>query len=82
MCHFDIAGKESLASLQGHWDTSITLVNNKTGDTEALWTVDKDTKEKRLPRYTVAPDSLGATESERLWLLVSQAIAKDDQVGV
>ncbi|XP_018008634.1 oxysterol-binding protein-related protein 8 [Hyalella azteca] len=38
-------------------------------------------QERRLPRFTVTPEQQGPMESERLWLLVSQAIRNDDQVA-
>lgn len=75
-------GKETLATLQGHWDSSMTLTSKKTGETEQLWTVSQTVKESRLPRYTVNPEQLGATESEGLWQLVSQAIRTDNQVCI
>ena len=37
-------GKETLATLQGHWDSSMSLTSAKTGDTEDLWTVTQETK--------------------------------------
>uniref|UniRef100_A0A2P2I3H7 Oxysterol-binding protein n=1 Tax=Hirondellea gigas TaxID=1518452 RepID=A0A2P2I3H7_9CRUS len=74
-------GKETLATVQGHWDTGVTITSKKTGETEQLWTVSQAVKERRLPRYTVVPEQLGPTESERLWQHVSRAIAKDDQVA-
>ncbi|XP_042209421.1 oxysterol-binding protein-related protein 8-like isoform X1 [Homarus americanus] len=74
-------GKDTLASLEGHWDGKITLTDKRTGEEEILWHATPEVKAQRLERYTVAVDQQGQFESERLWQLVSLAIKNDDQVA-
>ena len=53
-------GKETLATLQGHWDADMTLTSKKTGDTEKLWTVSQTVKVRSL---RAAP----AVSGVRMW---------------
>nr|XP_045622637.1 oxysterol-binding protein-related protein 8-like isoform X5 [Procambarus clarkii]XP_045622638.1 oxysterol-binding protein-related protein 8-like isoform X5 [Procambarus clarkii] len=74
-------GKDTLATLDGHWDGKITLTDKRTGEEEILWHATPEVKAQRLERYTVALDQQGAFESEKLWQLVSLAIKSDDQIA-
>ncbi|XP_069937663.1 oxysterol-binding protein-related protein 8, partial [Cherax quadricarinatus] len=74
-------GKDTLATLDGHWDGKITLTDKRTGEEEVLWHATPEVKSQRLERYTVALDQQGQFESERLWQLVSYAIKNDDQIA-
>lgn len=73
-------GKQTLATIQGHWDGSVNIKDSRTGE-ESLLVSSTDMRAKRLKRYTVAPDALAANESERLWTHVIAAIERDDQVA-
>ncbi|KAL5283979.1 OSBPL8 family protein [Megaselia abdita] len=74
-------GKETLATLNGHWDTEMKIKDSKTGEESILFSATKETKQQRLKRFVVPIQSQAPTESERLWQLVSAAIKRDDQVG-
>lgn len=74
-------GRDTLATVDGKWDSKITCSDKRTGETETLWEVTEDVKRQRLQRYTVSADRQGEFESERLWRHVSQCIASDDQQG-
>lgn len=74
-------GKETLATLDGHWDEKVMFKDKKTGDTEVLWEVTPEIRASRLPRYTVPIQDQTEWESARLWQHVSQAIINEDQVG-
>lgn len=74
-------GKETLASINGHWDGEIKIKDSRSYVEELLFSATSDIKQKRLKRFTVPIESQGSTESERLWQHVSAAIRRDDQVG-
>ncbi|XP_045121269.1 oxysterol-binding protein-related protein 8-like isoform X16 [Portunus trituberculatus] len=74
-------GKDTLATLEGHWDGKITLTDKRTGEEELLWHATQEVKSQRLQRFTVTMEQQGAFESERLWQLVSAAIKSDDQTA-
>ncbi|KAK8376641.1 hypothetical protein O3P69_009925 [Scylla paramamosain] len=74
-------GKDTLATLEGHWDGKITLTDKRTGEEEVLWHATPEIKSQRLQRFTVTMEQQGAFESERLWQLVSAAIKSDDQMA-
>ncbi|XP_004530654.1 oxysterol-binding protein-related protein 8 isoform X4 [Ceratitis capitata] len=74
-------GKETMATINGHWDTEMTIKEAKTGEETILFKADPETKQKRLVRYVVPLDAQLPNESERLWEKVSLAIRSDDQVG-
>ncbi|XP_070063042.1 oxysterol-binding protein-related protein 8 isoform X8 [Drosophila virilis] len=74
-------GKETLATIQGHWDKECRLKDLKTGEEILLFKADADMRSKRLTRYLVPMEKQLPTESERLWRLVSEAIAREDQVA-
>ncbi|XP_023035617.1 oxysterol-binding protein-related protein 8 isoform X5 [Drosophila willistoni] len=74
-------GKETLATLQGHWDKEIRLKDVKTGEESLLFKADAEMRSKRLIRHLVPVDLQLPTESQRLWSRVSDAIAREDQVA-
>lgn len=74
-------GKETMASISGHWDTEIRIKDGKNPEEAVFFAVNKETKQKRLTRYVVPMESQLPNESERLWQLVSAAIRRDDQIG-
>lgn len=43
----------TLASVEGHWDQSIYVIDKETGHRETLWQVDESTPKRRLKRFTV-----------------------------
>jgi len=74
-------GKETLATLEGHWDTEITIKDKKTGQHSTLWAASPEVKTRRLKRYSVPTELQGDFESEKLWINVSKAIHSGDQVA-
>ncbi|KAI8130643.1 Oxysterol-binding protein-related protein 8 [Lucilia cuprina] len=74
-------GKETLATISGHWDGEMRIKDSKSGEDSVLFAANRETMKKRLLRYVVPIESQLPNESERLWNLVSAAIARDDQVG-
>ena len=74
-------GKETLATINGHWDKDLRLKDLKTGEETQILKVDSEMRSKRLTRYLVPMEKQLPTESERLWSLVSEAIAREDQVA-
>lgn len=74
-------GKETMASITGHWDSRMKIKDSKSGEESILFEPTPEARNKRLKRYTVPIENQGTFESERLWQLVSAAIARDDQVG-
>ncbi|XP_073815265.1 oxysterol-binding protein-related protein 8 isoform X8 [Musca autumnalis] len=74
-------GKETLATISGHWDAEMRIKDTKSGEDAILFAASKETMMKRLKRYVVPIESQFPNESERLWNLVSAAISRDDQVG-
>eukprot|EP01137_Pigoraptor_chileana_P033122 Opistho-2@23563 len=74
-------GKETIFNIQGAYDGQIEIVNAQTKDVETLWSVTNDTKKRRLEKMTVPMDLQGPKESEKLWIKVTEAIDKGDQVA-
>nr|XP_029723356.1 oxysterol-binding protein-related protein 8-like isoform X6 [Aedes albopictus] len=74
-------GKETLATINGHWDGEIRIKDSRTNEESVLFNPSTDIRAKRLKRFTVPMESQGMTESERLWQHVTAAIRRDDQVG-
>lgn len=74
-------GKQTLATITGHWDGSISMKDSRTGEESILFAANPDTRARRLKRYTVQLEAQAANESERLWAHVIAAIRRDDQVG-
>uniref|UniRef100_A0A2M4A6J0 Putative oxysterol-binding protein n=2 Tax=Anopheles triannulatus TaxID=58253 RepID=A0A2M4A6J0_9DIPT len=74
-------GKETLATINGHWDGEIRIKDTRSNEESLLFNATPDVRAKRLKRFTVPMESQGMNESERLWQHVSAAIHRDDQVG-
>lgn len=74
-------GKETMASINGHWDGEIRIKDSRNGEEMVLFSPTPDVRGRRLKRFTVPVDFQGTNESERLWQHVSAAILRDDQVG-
>uniref|UniRef100_A0A2M4CVS7 Putative oxysterol-binding protein n=1 Tax=Anopheles darlingi TaxID=43151 RepID=A0A2M4CVS7_ANODA len=74
-------GKETLASINGHWDGEIRIKDTRSNEESLLFNATPEVRAKRLKRFTVPMESQGMNESERLWQHVSAAIHRDDQVG-
>lgn len=74
-------GKQTMASINGHWDGTITIKDTRTNEESILFSATPETRAKRLKRYTVRQDAQAMNESERLWQHVIAAIRRDDQVG-
>ncbi|XP_037026571.1 oxysterol-binding protein-related protein 8 isoform X4 [Bradysia coprophila] len=74
-------GKETLASINGHWDGEIKIKDTRSGEESVLFAPTADVRSKRLKRFTVPIEAQGLNESERLWQHVSAAIHRDDQVA-
>lgn len=68
-------GKQTLATINGHWDGSISMKDSRTGE-ESLLLSANELRPKRLKRYTVQLDAQSPNESERLWAHVSAAIRR------
>ncbi|XP_030070001.1 oxysterol-binding protein-related protein 8 isoform X2 [Microcaecilia unicolor] len=72
-------GKEVLATLEGHWDSAVTI-NDKSKEVSALfWNPTPDIRQSRLTRCTVQYEEQGELESARLWHKVTRAIINKDQ---
>ncbi|XP_050085677.1 oxysterol-binding protein-related protein 8 isoform X6 [Anopheles aquasalis] len=74
-------GKETLATINGHWDGEIRIKDTRSNEESLLFNATPEVRAKRLKRFTVPMESQGMNESERLWQHVSAAIHRDDQVG-
>ncbi|XP_041788177.1 oxysterol-binding protein-related protein 8 isoform X2 [Anopheles merus] len=74
-------GKETMATINGHWDSEIRIKDSRTNEETVLFNPTPDIRNRRLKRFTVPMESQGMNESERLWQHVSAAIHRDDQVG-
>lgn len=72
-------GKETMATIQGHWDKECRIKDMKTGEETVLFKADADMRAKRLTRYLVPMEKQLPTESIRLWRNVSDAITREDQ---
>lgn len=73
-------GKQTMATIHGHWDGTVSMKDSRTSE-ETILMSSSDMRQKRLKRFTVAPDAQAANESERLWTHVIAAIENDDQVA-
>jgi oxysterol-binding protein-related protein 8 len=74
-------GKQTLATINGHWDTTIMIKDSRTNEESVLFAATPEMRQRRLKRHTVQLDSQAPNESERLWQHVIAAILRDDQVG-
>ncbi|XP_015790087.1 oxysterol-binding protein-related protein 8 [Tetranychus urticae] len=74
-------GKETLCTLDGHWDTLIKVKDKRTGQESILWEVTSDVRNARLKRHLVPLDSQEDFESEKMWRNVTNAIINGDQIA-
>ncbi|XP_041631515.1 oxysterol-binding protein-related protein 8 isoform X2 [Drosophila kikkawai] len=74
-------GKETLATISGHWDKECRIKDSKTGEESLLFRADAEMRSKRLTRHLVPLASQEPFESQLLWQQVSDAIAREDQVA-
>ncbi|XP_015930390.1 oxysterol-binding protein-related protein 8 isoform X2 [Parasteatoda tepidariorum] len=74
-------GKETLSSIEGHWDGEIFIKDKRSGEEHLFWNPDSDVRANRLKRFTVPVEYQDEYESERLWQHVSYAILKGDQIA-
>jgi hypothetical protein len=74
-------GKQTLATINGHWDDTITIKDSRTNEESILFSATPETKQQRLKRYTVQVEAQSPNESERLWQHVIAAIKREDQVA-
>ncbi|CAL1281157.1 unnamed protein product [Larinioides sclopetarius] len=74
-------GKDTLATLEGHWDGEIYIRDRRTGEECLFWNPNSDIRASRLKRHTVPTEYQDEFESERLWQHVSFAILKGDQIA-
>lgn len=74
-------GKQTLATINGHWDGSITIKDSRTNEESTLFAPTAEVKQQRLKRFTVQVESQASNESERLWQHVIAAIKREDQVA-
>ncbi|KAK0165320.1 hypothetical protein PV328_003842 [Microctonus aethiopoides] len=74
-------GKETLANICGYWDGQIIMTDKRTGQETVLFNPTPEVRRERLKKYTVPIDHQSEWESQKLWLAVTQAINRDDQVA-
>ena len=73
-------GNETMASIEGHWDSEIFYKDKRKGESELFWSgIDPKVKSNRLKRFIVPLDEQLDNESEKLWHKVTLAIQKQDQ---
>lgn len=72
-------GKETLADLSGHWDSTMYLTDRQSGETEIFWQPNQESIARRLKRFEVVEQSQEETESQKLWSKVTEAIKNNDQ---
>ncbi|XP_077995083.1 oxysterol-binding protein-related protein 8-like isoform X2 [Glandiceps talaboti] len=73
-------GKETIANIDGRWDGEVYLKDKRTGETELFWNVTDEVMRSRLKRHLPCWDEMGECESPKLWIHVTEAINKGDQV--
>ncbi|XP_034940040.1 oxysterol-binding protein-related protein 8 isoform X2 [Chelonus insularis] len=74
-------GKETLATISGYWDGQINITDKRTGQESVLFNSTPEVRRARLKKYTVPIENQGEWESQKLWLAVTQAINRDDQIA-
>ncbi|CAF0843371.1 unnamed protein product [Didymodactylos carnosus] len=72
-------GKETLATIIGHWDDQIDIIDKATGIRSVLWKVNSSVVKSRLKRFVVPIEQQNDNESEKLWQRVTFAIRQNDQ---
>lgn len=74
-------GKETLFTIDGHWDSDIYVKNKKLNEELLLWNPSPEVKSSRLKRYSVPIEIQQDFESEKLWRHVTAAIDTGDQIA-
>ncbi|XP_008546715.1 oxysterol-binding protein-related protein 8 isoform X5 [Microplitis demolitor] len=74
-------GKETLATISGYWDGQINIVDKRTGQESILFSSTPEIRQARLKKYTVPIESQNEWESQKLWLAVTLAINREDQIA-
>ncbi|KAK9301107.1 hypothetical protein QLX08_006439 [Tetragonisca angustula] len=74
-------GKETLATISGYWDGQILITDKRTRQENVFFNPTSEIRKNRLKKYTVPLEHQGPWESEKLWIDVTQAINRDDQVA-
>ncbi|KAF7494072.1 Oxysterol-binding protein-related protein 8 [Sarcoptes scabiei] len=73
---------ETMANIEGHWDSEIFYKDKRKGEVELFWSgIDEKIKNSRLKRSIVSLSEQFPNESEKLWHKVTLAIQKQDQVS-
>ncbi|XP_070560037.1 oxysterol-binding protein-related protein 8-like isoform X3 [Ptychodera flava] len=73
-------GKETIATIDGRWDDEVYIKDKRTGESELFWHVTDEVMKSRLKRHKPQWDEMGEFESQKLWIHVTEAINKGDQV--
>ncbi|XP_041917201.1 oxysterol-binding protein-related protein 5-like isoform X2 [Alosa sapidissima] len=71
--------EEVLATVDGHWDREVYLMDRRSGQRDLLWSPTPEVRRQRLRRQVVQPEHQEHFESERLWKNVTSAIMAQDQ---
>ncbi|XP_043512420.1 oxysterol-binding protein-related protein 8 isoform X2 [Frieseomelitta varia] len=74
-------GKETLATISGYWDGQILITDKRTKQENVFFNPTSEVRKNRLKKYTVPLEHQGPWESEKLWIDVTQAINRDDQIA-
>ncbi|CAG0919492.1 unnamed protein product [Notodromas monacha] len=74
-------GKDTVATIDGHWDGPMHFVDKRSQVKELLWSPTPEIIDKRLKRMTVPMEKQGPWESEKLWQFVTASIRNGDQVA-
>ncbi|CAL8104965.1 unnamed protein product [Orchesella dallaii] len=72
-------GRETISTVEGHWDSKITLKNKRNGTEEILWEVTDSVRAQRLKRFTIPLEEQLPNESEKKWAKVTEAIGAENQ---
>uniref|UniRef100_UPI00358DF730 oxysterol-binding protein-related protein 8-like isoform X3 n=1 Tax=Myxine glutinosa TaxID=7769 RepID=UPI00358DF730 len=72
-------GKQTLCTLEGHWDQEVFIQENGSTASEPFWTPTVEIRNQRLQRCIVPQNEQFPFESEWLWQHVTQAILDRDQ---
>ncbi|KAH3757885.1 oxysterol-binding protein 5 [Pelomyxa schiedti] len=70
---------EVLYTLSGRWDKEMSLKDASTGEIQTLWKVTPDLAEQRKTRLLIPMEEQIPTESEKLWIGVTNALIAGDQ---
>jgi len=73
-------GSETLADIDGHWDSAIYITDRQTGVKECVWKADTHIIKERLQQWEVPLEKQEEFESQRLWSKVAEAVKNTDQI--